>query len=237
MAPHSIHLADPDLQPVAKPTRGRGEGPRLVTAALAAAVLVAALLFLGPLALIPFGLLLVLSTDPDDDNGRRSVILTRRNVAVAAVMALTFAWFWLWQVDLTESMQVLIGGELIALPHALQDPAGHAAARRTVVITKRSLVLAAWGLVVFVNLDLHVRPQLEHARRSVPGPAACAGGHSAWGARHGRLELGLLRHPHRREVRPHVVQALNIWLCCALLGGVVAAGGAHYAKIGFSLTS
>ena len=59
----------------------------------------------------------------------------------------------------------------------------------------------------------------------------------AWGARRGRLELGLLRHPLRREVRPHLVQGLNIWLCCALLGGVLAAGGAHYARIGFSLNA
>jgi murein DD-endopeptidase MepM/ murein hydrolase activator NlpD len=33
------------------------------------------------------------------------------------------------------------------------------------------------------------------------------------------------------------VQVVNIWLCCALLGGVVAAGGAHFARIGFSLTA
>ena len=56
-----------------------------------------------------------------------------------------------------------------------------------------------------------------------------------WGARRGRIELGLLRHPLRREVRAHLVQALNIWLCCGLLGGVLAAGGAHFARIGFSL--
>ena len=57
----------------------------------------------------------------------------------------------------------------------------------------------------------------------------------AWGARRGLVELGLLRHPLRREVRPHLVQGLNIWLCCVLLGGVLAAGGTHYARIWFSL--
>ena len=31
------------------------------------------------------------------------------------------------------------------------------------------------------------------------------------------------------------MQGLNIWLCCALLGGVLAAGGTHFARIGFSL--
>ena len=235
MATHSIHLADPDLHPVAKPSPRRGDGPRLVIAALAAAVLVAALLILGPDGLIPFGLLLVLSTDPDDDNGRRSVILTRRNLGVAAVMALAFAWFWLWHVDLTESMQVLIGGALIALPLALQDPAGHAATRRTVAITKRSLVLALWGLVVFVNLTYAYGQSWNMLAAVCLVLPLVLAATRAWGARRGRLELGLLRHPHRRELRPHLVQALNIWLCCALLAGVVAAGGTHYARIGFSL--
>jgi len=40
----------------------------------------------------------------------------------------------------------------------------------------------------------------------------------AWGARRGRMELGLIRHPFRREHRPHLTQALNIWLCCGVLG-------------------
>ena len=59
----------------------------------------------------------------------------------------------------------------------------------------------------------------------------------AWGARRGRIEFGLLRHPLRREVRAHLVQGLNIWLCCGLLGGVLAAGGTHYARIVFSLNA
>ena len=59
----------------------------------------------------------------------------------------------------------------------------------------------------------------------------------AWGARRGRIELGLLRHPLRREMRAHLVQGLNIWLCCGLLGGILAAGGAHFARIGFSLNA
>jgi hypothetical protein len=59
----------------------------------------------------------------------------------------------------------------------------------------------------------------------------------AWRARRGRIELGLLRRPLRRELRPHLLQGLNIWLCCGLLGGVVAAGGVHYARIGFSLNA
>ena len=56
----------------------------------------------------------------------------------------------------------------------------------------------------------------------------------AWEARRGRLEFGLLRRPFRREMRAYLVQGLNIWLCCGLLGGVVAAGGTHFARIWFS---
>ena len=63
-----------------------------------------------------------------------------------------FAWFWLWHLDLPESMLVVIGGALIALPLALQESAGDAARDRTIVVTKRSLILALWGLVVFVYL-------------------------------------------------------------------------------------
>jgi hypothetical protein len=59
----------------------------------------------------------------------------------------------------------------------------------------------------------------------------------AWGARRGRLQFGPLRHPLRRDMRPHLVQGLNIWLCCALLGGVLAAGGTHFARIAYSLTA
>ena len=60
-------------------------------------------------------------------------------------------------------------------------------------------------------------------------PASRLAASRAWGARRGRIEFGLLRHPLRREMGAHLVQGLNIWLCCALLGGVVAAGGAHFA--------
>lgn len=36
-------------------------------------------------------------------------------------------------------------------------------------------------------------------------------------------------------MRTHLLQALNIWLCCLLIGGLLAAGGVHYSRIGFSL--
>ena len=102
-------------------------------------------------------------------------------------------------------------------------------------VTKRSLILALWGLVVFVYLYYAYGQSFNMlAGVCVVLPLVLAASR-VWGARRGRIEFGLLRHPLRREVRPHLVQALNIWLCCALLGGVLAAGGTHFARIWLSL--
>ena len=87
-----------------------------------------------------------------------------------------FAWFWLWHLDLTESTLVLIAGALIALPLALQESAGDAARDRTVAVTKRSLILAIWGLVVFVYLYYALRAELQHAGGGVCRPASRPGG-------------------------------------------------------------
>jgi murein DD-endopeptidase MepM/ murein hydrolase activator NlpD len=208
-----------------------------VLLALAVVVAVASVLVLGLDGLIPLGLLLAFSTDSDEEGTGRSVILTRRNLGLAAAMAVAFAWFWLWQLDLPESMLVVIAGALIALPLALQESTGAAARARTIVVTQRSLILALWGLVIFVYL------YYENGQSFNLLTAACAvlplalAASRAWGAPRGRIELGLLRHPLRREVRAHLVQGLNIWLYCGLLGGVLAAGGVHYARTGFSLNS
>jgi hypothetical protein len=46
----------------------------------------------------------------------------------------------------------------------------------------------------------------------------------AWHARRGRLEYGLLRHPFRGELRPHLLQCLNHWLFWALFGAAILTG-------------
>ena len=204
---------------------------------LAIVAFIAALLVLGLHGLIPLGLLLAFSVDSDEEETRRSVILTRRNLVLAGAGMAAFVWFWLWHLDLPESALVVIGGALIALPLALQDSAGDAAHDHTIVVTKRSLILALWGLVVFVYLYYALGYSfLEMTAVCVVLPLSLAASR-AWRARRGQLELGLLRHPLRREMRTHLVQGLNIWLCCGLLGGVLAAGGVHYARIGFSLNA
>ena len=97
---------------------------RLVLTVLAVVVFVAAVLVLGPIGLIPFGLLLAFSTGSDEEETGRSVILTPRNLGLAAVMMAAFAWFWLGHLDLPASTLVVIAGALIALPLALQESAG-----------------------------------------------------------------------------------------------------------------
>ena len=232
--PQVLH-ARPTTPRPSEPTRLPRFGRRLVLNVLAVVVLVSALLVIGLDGLIPFGLLLAFSADADEEESRRSVVVTPRNLGLAAVMSAAFAWFWLWHLVLTQSTLVLIGGALIALPLALQDSAGDEARTRTVAVTKRSLVLAVWGLVVFVYLYFAYGQSLNMlVTVCVVLPLVLAASR-AWGVRRGRIEFGLLRHPLRREVRPHLVQALNIWLCCALLGAVVAAGGTHFARIWFSL--
>jgi murein DD-endopeptidase MepM/ murein hydrolase activator NlpD len=220
-----------------RPARQPGVRRRLVLRVLAVVGFVAALLVLGLDGLIPFGLLLACCTRSDEEEVGRSVVLTRRNVGLAAAMVLAFAWFWWWHLDLPESTLVVIGGVLIALPLALQESTGEAARERPIAVTKRSLVLALWGLVVFVLLYYeHGQSFNLLAAVCVVLPLASAASR-AWGARRGRIGVGLLRPPLRRDLRAHVVQCLNIWLCCGLLGAVLAAGGVHYARTGFSLNS
>ena len=106
-----------------------------------------------------------------------------------------------------------------------------------IVVTQRSLILALWGLVVFAYLYQERGVWLFGlAAVSVVLPVSLAASR-AWGARRGRIELGLLRHPLRRDLRGHLLQGLNIWLLCVLIGGVLAAGGMHRARIEYSLNA
>lgn len=217
------------------PARQPGVRRRLVSSVLAAAVFVAALLVLGLDGLIPFGLLLAVSTDAGGEETRRSVTLSPRNLGLAAAMVAAFAWFWLWHLDLTTSTLVVLGGAVMALPLALQESAAEAARERTVSVTKRSLILALWGLVVFVDLYYAYGQSFNLlAAVCVVLPLTLAASR-AWGAPRKRIEFGLLRHPLRRQRRAHLLQGLNIWVCCGLLGGVLAAGGTHFARIWYSL--
>ncbi len=234
--PGNQHMSDSQVLLVgsasllpSEPARRPRVARRLVLTVLAVGAFVAALLAFGLDGLIPFGLLLAVSTD--EEEARRSVALTPRNLGLAAVMSAGLALFWLWHYDLPESMLVVIGGTLIALPLALRDSGDRAASDRTVAVTRRSLILPIWGLVVFVYLYCAYGQSLNMLITVCLVLPLILAVSRAWGARRGRIEFGLLRHPLGRRARPHLAQALNIWLCCALLGGVLAAGGTHYARI------
>jgi len=107
--------------------------------------------------------------------------------------------------------------------------------RHPVVVTKGSVILALFGLAVFAFLyqdgGLWLLG-LAAACLLVPLSLAVV---RVWRARQGQLQLGLLRHPLRPGFRAHLLQGLNILLCSLLLGGVLAAGGAHYARVWLSL--
>ena len=202
---------------------------------MAAVVLGAALLVpgVGKVGLIPFGLLLAVRTDTAEPDIPRSVHLTKRNLGLGAGMVVAFGGFWLWHQELAEWALVAIAGTLIALPLALQDMDD--APERRVVVTKRNLILSLMGLVTFTYISQDGGVwffALAAVCVVLPSVLAVSRG---WAVRRGRIELGLLRHPLRRQVRAHLVQALNVWACCGLLGGVVAAGGIHFARIWFSL--
>ncbi len=226
---------------VPRQSRLPGSRRRLLLSVLAGAVFVLALLVFGLNGLIPFGLLLAFSTRSAADEAHRSVRLTRRNagLAVATVAALT--WFWLsHRLDLPESAIVVGAGALIALPLTLQESERGTARDHPVIVpkptvTKRSVILGLWALVVFVDLYYELGQSFNVlAALCIVLPVILAASR-ARDARRGQLELGLLRHPLRPAQRGHLIQGVNIWVCCALLGGVVAAGGVHYARIGFSL--
>jgi Peptidase family M23 len=55
-----------------------------------------------------------------------------------------------------------------------------------------------------------------------------------WRASRGQLEYGLLRRPLRRELRPHLVQAVNTWIFAALAGGLVVSAAFHHYSVQLS---
>jgi hypothetical protein len=200
-------------------------------------VFVASVVVFGLDGLIPFGPLLAFSVHSGEEEEGRSVALSARTIGLAATMLGALAWFSLWYLDLTSSTLVVVAGVVMALPLWLRESTGGARRQSTVAVTKRSVILALWGVVTFVHL-YYLRGQTFNGLVAVCVilPLALAASR-VWGSRRGRIEYGLLRHPLRREVRLHLLQGLNIWLCCALLGGVLAAGGLHFLRFALSFTA
>src|SRR4051812_35875377 len=135
------HVVPPPLTPAgaAVPPPQPRARPRRALAVLAAVVFVVALLDpqLGKVGLIPFGLLLAVSTGSAESG--RSVTLTTRNLGLAAAMVAAFGSLWRWRLDLAESMTlVAVAAAVIALPLALEESDTERARERTVAVTRRS---------------------------------------------------------------------------------------------------
>ena len=142
-----VLIPHPAAEQIGSPpaTRRPVEPLRLVSTVLSVIALVAAVLVVGPLGLLPFGLLLALSAGPTRTDTGRTITATPRNLGLAAAMVATAAGFWRWHLDLPESTAVVIAGALIALPLALQQAAGDTAHVRTITVTGGASSWPCWG--------------------------------------------------------------------------------------------
>ena len=96
-----------------------------------------------------------------------------------------------------------------------------------VALGKVNLLLALLALLVlagayWVGVLTQFLPEALALLVLILAPVTAAS--RAWHAQRGGLEYGLLRHPFRREVRPHLMQCLNHWLFWALFGAAILAG-------------
>jgi len=94
---------------------------------------------------------------------------------------------------------------------------------RSIALGKVDLLLALLGLLVLAGAyRVGFLPEaLALLLLVVPLVTAVS---RAWHARRGGLEYGLLRHPLRRELRPHLLQCLNHWLLWALFVVAILTG-------------
>jgi hypothetical protein len=203
--------------------------------ALAVLAFIASILLLGPAGLIPFGVLLALGVRDDDEESNGTVGLSPWNLAVAVAMAAGLGGLWLWHLAAgTDDIFVAIASAVLALPIALR-PVRVAAATRGALVTLRSLVLAVWGTVIFIYLyDDRGIWLFGLAAVCVVVPVVLLATRLYDARRRGVL-LGFARHPFRRDVRAHLLQGVNTWLACALLGGVLAAGATQEARVVLAL--
>src|SRR5918997_1319259 len=95
--------------------------------------------------------------------------------------------------------------------------------RRPVVLGKSDLLLALLGLL-FLAGAYRLMFLTEALALLVLTVSLTTVASRAWHARRGGLEYGLLRHPLRRELRPHLLQCLNHWLFWTLFAAAILAG-------------
>ena len=112
------------------------------------------------------------------------------------------------------------------LTHKQSDELSQDAKRggsRSIALGKVDLLLALLGLLVLAGAyRVGFLPEALALLLLVVSLVTAVS--RAWHARRGGLEYGLLRHPLRRELRPHLLQCLNHWLLWALFVVAILTG-------------
>ena len=220
------------------------------------AVIVAALIF----ALIPLvgmqlflvvpviGLALSAGAPPDYVADAKPVDRRPRNLVLGIVALICAAvvvlqphltpWLLaLFGLDAAGLAVALIGVAALALPLAMADSATpiRELPGDRVVLTRRNAMLCATAAVTvavwYAGPGLSYLP-IAALIVGLPIPLALS---RLLAARHGRLELGLLRHPFQRGLLSQRLQFLNVLLLCGLLVSTLFTGAYDPVAFGFSL--
>ncbi|MGH3144535.1 MAG: hypothetical protein ACRDTR_01910, partial [Rubrobacter sp.] len=116
---------------------------------------------------------------------------------------------------------------MVTTPTRTETKRGKKGRSRSIALGKVILLLALLGLLVLAGAYwVGFLPALlpEALALLVLTVSLVTVASRAWHARRGGLEYGLLRHPFRRELRPHLLQCLNHWLFWASFGAAILAG-------------
>src|SRR5215210_5368928 len=116
---------------------------------------------------------------------------------------------------------------MVKTPTRTEAERGEKARSRSIALGKVNLLLALLALLVlagayWVGVLTQFLPEVLTLLVLTLAPVTVAS--RAWHARRGGFEYGLLRHPLRRELRPHLLQCLNHWLFWALFATAIMAG-------------
>ena len=116
---------------------------------------------------------------------------------------------------------------MVRTPTRTETEQGKKGRSRPVALGKVNLLLALLALLVlagayWVGVLTQFLPEALALLVLVLAPVTAVS--RVWHARRGGLEYGLLRHPFRRELRPHLLQCLNHWLFWASFATAIMAG-------------
>lgn len=183
------------------------------------------------------GLLLAWTLGPEETPRAHPVAGGRRTLIAGAVMAGCYAVVALlpqetalilalpWNPDLSLLAVTACAAVTVVLPLLMAEspaPVEQLPDRR-LVVSRRNLVLATTGLVTVTFAHVGGQSLLAVGALTLTLAPVLLASRLRY-LRRGRLQLGLLRHPWRREVRAHLLQALATIALCCLVAGAVQAG-------------